>query len=65
MEKRTYKAININKADEERLFEKVFDKGIVIGVDVAKTDYFCNIRSFKEEHERDLVAVNTFSGLLR
>ena len=49
MKKRTYKATNVNKVDEERLFEQVFDKEIVIGIDVAKTDYFCNIMTDKRE----------------
>ncbi|MCP4049481.1 MAG: transposase [bacterium] len=49
MKKRTYKATNVNKVDEELLFEQVFDKEIVIGIDVAKTDYFCNIMTDKRE----------------
>ncbi len=48
MKKKAYKATNVNEVDEERLFEQVFDKEIVI--DVAKTDYFCNIMTDKIEN---------------
>ncbi len=49
MKKKAYKATNINEVDEERLFEQVFDKEIVIGIDVAKTDYFFNMMTDKRE----------------
>jgi len=45
MKKKSYRAVNVNKVDEEKLFEQVFDKEIVVGIDVAKTDFFCNLMS--------------------
>lgn len=49
MKKKAYKAIKVNKLNMERLSSQVFEKEIVVGIDVAKEDFFCNLMSSDRE----------------